>query len=75
MKRRELIKKLKPYWKEIEEAQGKFWIEIDNIEKKMQKKLGIEDLEIFCVDGEPVGIGNYDRTMKLIFEHDIKKAK
>ena len=41
----------------------------------MQKKLGIEDLEIFCVDGEPVGIGNYDRTMKLIFEHDIKKAK
>jgi len=75
MTRKELIKKLKPYWKKIQDLNSQYIINIIALENKMQKELEIEDLEIFYVDGEPVGIGNYLRTMKLIHAFEIEKEK
>jgi len=75
MTRKELIKKLKPYWKKTMELQGKYNLEIYGLEKQMQKELGIEDLEIFHSDGDAVGIGNSTRTMKLIHAYEIEKDK
>ena len=68
----ELIKKLKPYWKELEELEGEFQIKVFNLENKMNKKLGIKGLEFFMCDGAYVGIGNIERTMKLIHSEELK---
>jgi hypothetical protein len=39
---------------------------LSDIEKKMAKETGIEDIEFFFCDGDLAGIGNTSRTMKLI---------
>ena len=39
-------------------------------EREMAKKTGIENLEFFFCDNEIVGIGNVERTMRLI--HDVE---
>lgn len=57
---------LKPYWKLLEQAEGKFWADIKEIEKQMAKATGIKDIEFFWCDNEIVGIGNGTRTLKLI---------
>jgi len=36
----------------------------------MAKKTGIENIEFFFCDNEIVGIGNVERTMRLI--HDVE---
>lgn len=73
MKRKELIEKLKPYWKEVIEAEQQYSEAIQKIEKKMGKGIDVEDLEIFYVEGEIVGIGNYSRSIKLIHRHEIEE--
>jgi len=75
MTRKELIKKLKPYWKKIMDLNFQYMNDIIALEDKMQKEFEIEDLEIFHCDGEPVGIGNYERTIKLIHAFEIEKEK
>ena len=73
MKKAELVKKLKPYWKDFWKINSRYWEETRKLEDKMNKelKLGTE-LEFFHVDGECVGIGasNYDkRGGKLIVKN------
>lgn len=43
------IRKLKPYWKKLQELEGEFNIKIHELEIKMQNEIGIEDLEFFGV--------------------------
>jgi len=71
--RKELIKKLKPFHKKIQKIQSNYYDAIDNLEKEMQHKIGIEDLEIFWCDGTIVGIGNYSRTLKLIDMYELRQ--
>ena len=70
----ELIKKLKPYWKKLDKIKDDFFDQVTNLEIKMQKdkKIKIDDLEFFCVEGDYVGIGNVERTMKLIHSEELK---
>jgi len=69
---KQLLKKLKSYWKEFKKIQDKFYKEQYELEKKAQKETGI-GIEFFKVDGECVGIGNYERTMKLIHSYELEK--
>lgn len=72
MKRKELIKKLKPYWKDLIELSDEYYEAIDKLEIKMQQEIGIEDLEIFLCEGNLAGIGNYSRTLKLICQSELE---
>jgi len=49
-----------------------FWGRIGELEKEMSKKTGIKDLEFFQCDGDWCGIGNGERTMKLIHGENLK---
>lgn len=69
--KKQLIKELKPYWKKINKAQSKYYEELANIEERMAKKTGIEDIEIFWSDGI-AGIGNYSRTIDLIHRKELE---
>ncbi len=66
------IKKLKPYWKKLQELEGKFNLNVHELELKMQDEIGMEDLKFFWSDGY-CGIGNESRTIKLIHEHELKE--
>ena len=57
---------LDKYFKEAESAGNIYSMLLNDIEKKMAKETGIEDIEFFFCDGDLAGIGNTSRTMKLI---------
>ena len=65
-------KKLKKYWKKLQELQGKFNLEIYELESKMQNEIGIDDLEFINVNG-CCGIGNVSRTIKLIHSEELEE--
>jgi hypothetical protein len=69
---KELIKKLSPYWKEVQNLEQEYWSKIDALEKKISKKIGIE-IEIFHCDNAPVGFGEVNRNMRLIQQEDLIK--
>ena len=58
-------KKLKPYWEELSKIEEEFGDKVYALEAKMSAEFG-KELEFFRCDGYICGIGNYDRTMKLI---------
>ena len=60
-------KVLKKYWVIMEAIQDKFYAEIMELERKMEKETGIKGIEFFRSpdDGCYCGIGNVDRTMRL----------
>jgi hypothetical protein len=66
-----LIKKLKPYWKELKKLEDGFLTKVIELEEKMQKEVGINDLEFFHTDDGYIGIGNIERTMELIHGEDF----
>lgn len=68
-KTKELVEKLKPYWKELKKLDNLHRTLVYELEKKMEKETGIKDAEFFMVDNEYVGIGNAERTMELIHGH------
>lgn len=70
---KELINKLKPYWQEFLCISSKYWGEINRLEEKMSKEIKLGTLEIFHCDNEAVGIGNVERTMKLIHREQLEK--
>lgn len=78
MERKEIIKRLTPFWKGYWEKEAKFREETVKLEKKMSKKLdlGIE-LEFFCVNNECVGIGaaNIKDRKKFPLIHDSELQK
>ena len=56
--KKEIIKKLKPFWKEMEKIKLEHYKKIRKIEEDMNKELGIKTkLEFFYCDGEICGIG------------------
>lgn len=62
-----ILKKLKYWWKIYRCIEDEDWASVGEIEKKMAKDTGIEDIEFFIMTGIlSVGIGNTNRTMPLI---------
>lgn len=57
-----------PFVKDMIKSQSKYFKEISEIEKRMQKKVGDKDIEFFWVDGEIVGVGtpSCPEKMKLL---------
>jgi len=68
---KKLINELKPYWKKLEKIEDDYFHEIYKLEKNMKKKLKIS-LEFFRCDGYYAGIGNEERTMKLIHAKELE---
>ena len=71
-KNKELIRKLKPFWKEMRMEQSKFHRKLAEIEKRMEKATKIEGMEFFWCDDGIVGIGNTDRTLELISDSELE---
>lgn len=61
----EQLKIMKYYWRMFRKEEILFNMRIRELEEKMSLLTGINDLEFFISDGEYVGIGNIERTMKL----------
>ena len=68
-----MIKKLKPFWVELNKITDAYYKVVSDLEEDMRKKVGIKDLEFFfCDDGYYCGIGNEDRTMELIHDRELE---
>lgn len=57
---------MKLYWSMLGCETTLFYTKVYDLEKQMREDTGITDLEFFQCDNEFVGIGNTERTMKLI---------
>lgn len=68
-----LLKKLKPYWKEVQRLENDYYIKLTQLEENMSKKLKINNLEFIHCNGI-VGIGNVERTIRLIHDSELKYA-
>jgi len=60
------------YWDMLGCEETRFFAKVYELEKKMREDTGIDDLEFFQSECEFVGIGNYDRTMKLIHREELE---
>jgi len=68
-----LIKQLRPFWKKLQDLEDIFLREVAELEAKMAQETGIEGIEFFRgFDGWYAGVGNADRTMKLIHDHELE---
>lgn len=68
MKKRELIKRLKPFWEEHSKLIAEFYKKEAKLEEKMNKKLKLKiKLEFFYCDGECCGIGAEDFSQRKNF--------
>lgn len=74
MNKKQLIKKLRPYWVKLEKAESRFFKKVRNIEKEMQEDFNEKEIEFFWVDGEPAGIGtpSHPKKMKLIHDSELR---
>ena len=70
---KKLLKQLRPFWQELGKIQDYYDTEIAKLEEKMIKKTGIKDIEFFFCDNEIVGIGNTERTMRLIRDTELEE--
>ena len=57
--------KMKKYWKELSKIEEEFGDKVYALESKMCVEFE-KELEFFMCDGYHCGVGNPDRTMKLI---------
>jgi hypothetical protein len=70
-----LIKQLHLYWPKIELVQDRYWAEINKMEKELEELTGIKNIDIYHADNSIVGIGNAERTIRLIHKHEIEENK
>lgn len=61
-------KVLKPFWLALAEIENTYHGKVWDLEKLMEKETGIKGIEFFRsdLDGSICGIGNDDRTLRLI---------
>jgi hypothetical protein len=70
-----LLKQLHMFWPAIELLEEKYWKEVNKLEKELEELTGIENIDIYHSDNSIVGIGNAERTMRLIYRHEIEENK
>lgn len=68
---KKLLKQLRPFWRELQKIQDSHNIKIAELEEEMAEKTGVENIEFFFCDNEIVGIGNVERTMRLIRDTEL----
>ena len=66
------LKIMKECWVKLKDAQDCFYDIVYRLEKKMSTETGIKDLEFFQCDNEWAGIGNGERTMRLLQRKDLE---
>jgi len=66
------IDRLKPYWKQKEQCTDKYFASLCKIETSMSKELGIKGMEFVWCDNYICGIGDEDRTIKLVPDHQLE---
>ena len=57
---------MKDGWKQLQAEEDKFYQKVVAVEKWIEIETGIKGVEFFMCDNSYVGIGNVDRTMKLV---------
>ena len=57
------------YLKKLTNIENAFGQSVHRLEQQMKKETGIEGVMFFQVDGEYVGIGDWDRSMQLFHRH------
>jgi hypothetical protein len=60
------LKIMKLYWAMLQTELSLFYGKVGQLERDMYKDTKIQGLEFFQCDNEFVGIGDYDRTMRLL---------
>ena len=65
------LERLKFWWSVYKQIECEYWKQVGDLERKISKDMGIEDIEIFHCNNEAVGIGNYNRTMELIQSSEL----
>ena len=70
-----LLKQLHFYWPKVKLVQEKYWQEIAKMEKELEELTGIKDIELFHSDNDIAGVGNAERTVRLIHAHEIEENK
>ena len=68
-----LRNKLAPFCDEYDSLRDEFYKNLADIELRMENATGIDGVEFFFGDGEHVGVGNFEKTMPLIFFEDINR--
>jgi hypothetical protein len=63
---------IKEYWKKFQSIVDCYNRSIDELEREMSKVTKIKDLEFFKCDGDAVGVGQYDRKMRLIQREELE---
>ena len=60
------MNKYHKYFAELDKIENEFYSKINLLEAKMSCELLEDGLEFIWVDNSIVGIGNWDRSMKLV---------
>lgn len=70
---KEQMKILKSFWERLEEIEEEHYNNIEKLQEEMAIKTGIKNIEFYMSpdDGSYCGIGNSDRTMRLIQRHEL----
>lgn len=67
------LKILKRYWKKYKLVEDEYYGKVARLEKEMEKETRIKGIYFFASDDGICGIGNDDRTMKLIQRRELEK--
>ena len=68
------LERLKLYYRSAQETADRYWENIKAIEMIAKADLGIE-IELFHVDGELVGVDDYDREYKLVQGEELERDR
>jgi hypothetical protein len=63
---------MKLYWGMFKAEEAIFWSRVGELERKLSTETKIKDIEFFYSDNECVGIGDYNREMKLIHRGELE---
>lgn len=69
----EQVVDLKKAWKKMKQTEAKFLKDVDKIEKDLQEKVKIKDVEFFWFGGECHGIGNVSKTMEIVTSYNLEE--
>ena len=68
-----LLEIMKLYWAMLQTELSLFYGRVGQLERDMSDATKIDALEFFQCDNEFAGVGNYDRTLKLIHSNELEK--
>ena len=57
----------------MKDIKSEFDGRVYDLEKELEREVNVEGIEFFMCDNEYVGVGNADRTMRLIQTDELEK--